>query len=175
MNVPLPLLYNRVMTGRPSLPYDELVFLESLDEESRYARFKALWENGWSLASIGLSLTPPRPKTTIHFWISRAPEQTQFRPLPVPPEITPAKNSPAPTRLRTISPMVPADLKPKLQQLAALAQRYRARCAPDSPQALANEELTTIARTLRSMGVPTVDIAEAAGVSYRAMAKRLSK
>ena len=163
------------MRYRTTLPHDELVFLASLDEESRYARFKALWQNGWSLASIGLSLTPVRPKTTIHFWISKAPEQTQFRPVPTPPEITPAKNAPAPTRLRAVSPTVPPDLRPKLKELAELAQRYRARCSPSSPQALANEELTTIARTLRSMGVPTVDIAEAAGVSYRAMAKRLSK
>jgi hypothetical protein len=32
-----------------------------------------------------------------------------------------------------------------------------------------------VAKTLRSMGVPTAAIAEAAGVSYRAMARRLSK
>lgn len=175
MNVPLSYLYNKIMTGRPSLPSDELAFLDSLDEESRYARFKALWENGWSLASIGFSLNPVRPKTTIHFWISRAPEQTQFRPIPIPPEITPAKNSPAPTRLRAVAPMVPPDLRPRIRELAELAQKYRARCSPDSAPAQANDELTTIAKTLRSMGVPTIEIAEAAGVSYRAMAKRLAK
>jgi len=163
------------MSRRPVLPQDELDFLASLDEPSYHARLKALWENGWSLSAIGLSLSPARPKTTIHFWIGRAPTQTQFRPLPVPPENTPAKNSPAPTRLRAVSPSVPHDLRPRLRELSDLAQRYRARCSPDSPQAQANEELTTIARTLRSMGVPTVDIAEAAGVSYRAMAKRLAK
>jgi hypothetical protein len=66
-------------------------------------------------------------------------------------------------------------MRPRLRELSAQAKRYRAKTAPDSPLALANDELTAIARTLRSMGVPTAAIAEAAGVSYRAMARRLSK
>ena len=66
-------------------------------------------------------------------------------------------------------------MRPRLKQLSDLAKRYRAKTAPSSPLAQANDELTSIAKTLRSMGVPTAAIAEAAGVSYRAMARRLSK
>lgn len=66
-------------------------------------------------------------------------------------------------------------MRPRLKQLSDLAKRYRAKTSPNSPLAVANDELTAIARTLRSMGVPTAAIAEAAGVSYRAMARRLSK
>lgn len=101
----------------------------------------------------------------------------QFRDIPAPPPKSlttsvPTKSAP---RLRSISPGVPPDMKPRLKELSALAQRYRAKTASDSPLALANDELTAVAKTLRSMGVPTAAIAEAAGVSYRAMARRLSK
>jgi hypothetical protein len=66
-------------------------------------------------------------------------------------------------------------MKPRLLELSTLARRYRARTVPDSPLAQANRDLTAMAIALRSMGVPTAAIAEAAGVSYRAMARRLSK
>jgi hypothetical protein len=66
-------------------------------------------------------------------------------------------------------------MRQRLQDLSKLAKRYRAKTSPDSPFSQANSELTAVANTLRSMGVPTADIAKAAGVSYRAMARRLSK
>jgi DNA invertase Pin-like site-specific DNA recombinase len=69
---------------------------------------------------------------------------------------------------------VPPHLRLKLRQLAVLAQRNRAKIRPDSPQALASKELTELARTLRRQGVPTTAIANAAGISYRAMHRRLT-
>jgi hypothetical protein len=159
------------------LPSDEVTFLESLPREKFESRLKALWEAGWSLSSLGDSLNPKRPKTTIHFWVRRAKIEEQPREVPLPKKkslvtATPTKKPP---RLRPVSPGVPADLKPRLRELSQLARRYRSRTPKESIFAKANEELTTIAITLRSMGVPTAAIAEAAGVTYRAMAKRLSK
>jgi hypothetical protein len=165
------------MNQRPRLPEDEVVFLTSLGQEDFESRLLALREAGWSLSQIGASLNPPKPKTTIHFWTSRATSKHQHReaPLPPPRSLTtsvPTKNAP---RLRTISPGVPADMKPRLRELSSKARRYRAKTPPGSPLSLANDELTSVAKTLRSMGVPTAAIAEAAEVSYRAMARRLSK
>lgn len=159
------------------LPPDEVTFLESLPRAAFESRLRALWQSGWSLNALGQSLRPPRPKTTIHFWVRRASEEKQFRTTPTPPKKslateTPTKKTP---RLRPVSPGVPQDMKPRLFELASLARRYRSKTPASSPFAQANEELTTIALTLRSMGVPTAAIAEASGVSYRAMAKRLSK
>ena len=51
---------------------------------------------------------------------------------------------------------------------------YRAKTPANSPTALANAELTRLAVSLRRQGVPTADIASAAGVSYRAMARRIT-
>jgi hypothetical protein len=165
------------MDPRTKLPDDEVTFIAALPRPEAESRLRALWENGWSLQVLGNSLVPPRPKTTIHFWVKRAEtvEQNRILPTPPPKSLTtsvPTKSAP---RLRTISPGVPADMRPRLRELSAQAKRYRAKTSPNSPLAQANEELTAVARTLRSMGVPTASIAEAAGVSYRAMARRLSK
>jgi hypothetical protein len=170
-------LYNIVMSERVYLPKDEVSFINSLQRPEVESRLRALWEAGWSLSLLGDSLAPPRPKTTVHFWVKRAASTEQKRPIPPPPPRSlttsvPTKNAP---RLRSISPGVPPEMKPRLQELATLARRYRARTSPDSPLAQANRDLTATAIALRSMGVPTAAIAEAAGVSYRAMARRLSR
>ena len=170
-------LYNKTMTEKTLLPPAEVSFINSLERPEAESRLRALWESGWSLSLLGESMNPPRPKTTIHFWVKRAASMEQKRPIPSPPPRSlttsvPTKNAP---RLRSVSPGVPPDMKPRLQELATLARRYRARTMPDSPLAQANRDLTAMAIALRSMGVPTAAIAEAAGVSYRAMARRLSK
>jgi hypothetical protein len=163
--------------SKTQLPQDEVTFIAALPRPEAESRLRSLWEAGWSLQILGNSLNPQRPKTTVHFWVKRAENREQQRTIPIPPPKSlttsvPTKSAP---RLRSISPGVPADMRPRLKQLSDLAKRYRAKTAPDSPLAQANDELTTVARTLRSMGVPTASIAEAAGVSYRAMARRLSK
>lgn len=160
-----------------NLPADEVAYLASLPREEMESRLRALWENGWSLASLGDSIQPQRPKTTIHFWVKRAVPTQQSRILPTPPPKSlttsvPVKSAP---RLRSISPGVPSDIRDRIRELSVLARRYRAKTSPNSPIALANDELTAIARTLSSMGVPTQAIADVAGVSYRAMARRITK
>jgi hypothetical protein len=159
------------------LPEDERAFLNSLSKDQRNKRLRALWETGWSLSVLGNSLLPKRGKTTIHFWIVDIEAGEQRRLIPEPPpkslsSLTPLTIS---AKVRSISPAVPPHLKPKIKELSKLSKRYRARTPENSPFAIANKELTDLARSLREKGVPTSIIAEAAGVSYRAMAKRLSK
>lgn len=170
-------LYNKMVSEKTLLSNDEVNFIQSLERPEAESRLRALWEAGWSLAILGESMDPPRPKTTIHFWVKRAENREQRRPIPSPPPRTLTTSVPTKTapRLRSVSPGVPPDMKPRLKELATLAKRYRARTLPDSPLAQANRDLTAMAIALRSMGVPTAEIAKAAGVSYRAMARRLSK
>jgi len=164
------------MKKKVRLPADEVRFLSSLEPELLHSRLRALWEAGWSLKIIADSLEPQRPKSTVHFWVQNATPQEQRRAIPpTPPKslttTAPLLNSP---RLRSISPSVPPELKAHLQELAVLANRYRAKTPPDSPFAKANQELTHVARMLYNRGVPAADIAEAAGITYRAIARRLS-
>jgi hypothetical protein len=162
---------------QPPLPQDECIFLNSLPDGKKKDRLRGLWEAGWSLSTLGEAVDPPRPKSTIHFWVRNAKVTTQRREIPKPAptsltSVAPTKFAP---RLRTISPGVPSDIKPKLKELSILAKRYRSKTSINSPYAQANTELTQIARSLRARGVPTAEIAKAAGVTYRAMAKRLSQ
>jgi hypothetical protein len=160
-----------------SLPQDEVRFLEALPLPDMHARLAFLHDQGWSLASLARSLTPSRPKTTVHYWIRNAPTSAeQRRPAPKPPTHTlmhalPTLNG---AKVRSISPKVPPDLRPHLRELAQASRRYRAKTPPGSPIAQANQELTRLAVQLHSHGVPTSDIAAAAGLTYRAVARRIS-
>jgi hypothetical protein len=138
---------------------------------------RALWEIGWSLQSIGSSLNPVRPKTTIHFWVKRATPEQQHRQVPAPPPRSLTTSVPTKTapRVRTISPGVPEHLKDELRDLSQQARLYRARTPAGHPVAIANDKLTIMVKTLYTLGVPAQALAEAAGVSYRAMARRISK
>jgi len=72
-----------------------------------------------------------------------------------------------------MSPKVPPDVRPRLRELSEMSRKYRARTPQGSPTAIANRELTKLAVELRESGVPTADIAQAAGVTYRAMSRRI--
>lgn len=170
-------LYNDEMAERAKLPSDEVDFLSRLEGAAFESRIRALWKSGWSLSEIGDSLSPKRTKTTIHFWVNKASDSEQIRIVPEPPPRSLTTSVPTKTapRLRPISPGVPEGMRSRLKELSELARLYRSRTPYTSPFAQANEELTAVAKTLKSMGVPTAAIAEAAGVSYRAMARRVSK
>jgi hypothetical protein len=150
------------------LPASEREFLAGLPRNHLSIRLRDLNKAGWSLHALANSLTPPRPRTTVHYWISNSH-------APTPASFPPAYPPPPPQRaIRAVAPTVPPHLRPRLRELARLAARNRAKIRPDAPQARASAELTEIAHLLRSQGVPTAQIAEAAGVSYRAMHRRLS-
>lgn len=150
------------------LPTSEREFLATLPRNHLAIRLRDLNKAGWSLHALANSLAPTRPRTTVHYWISNAhaPTPSHFPPTYPPP--------PAQRAVRAVSPTVPPHLRPRLRELAQLAARNRAKIRPDAPQARASAELTELARLLRSQGIPTAAIAQAAGISYRAMHRRLS-
>jgi len=150
------------------LPPPEREFLASLSRPLLAIRLRDLNKAGWSLHALANSLEPPRPKTTVHYWISNATAPT--------PTYFPSTYPPPPSQraMRPVSPSVPPHLRPRLKELAQLAQRNRAKIRPDAPQARASVELTELARLLNQKGIPTAAIAEAAGISYRAMHRRLT-
>lgn len=163
------------MKSDAELPTHEIEFLESLSPRLRSYRLSLLHNAGWSLSVLGRAIDTP--KTTVHFWVRNAVTEPSLtlRPIPTPlisiTSLVPVHKAP---RIRSISPKVPPDLMPKLRQLSEKSRRFRAKTPPSSATALANRELTQLAVNLRSQGVPTADIAQAAGVSYRAMARRIA-
>jgi hypothetical protein len=161
-----------------SLPGHEVTLLHSLSGKALHQRCALLFSQGWTLQTIGESLNPPRPRSTVHVWVNaqlpkidKTDPSSLTAPTPTYQERV-AQKAPRPKR---VSPGIPEDARRRIGELAPTARRYRARVAPLSQPALANGELSHICKTLYSSGVTIRELANAAGVTYRAMARRLGR
>jgi hypothetical protein len=176
------------------LPQSEREFLAVLKGDELKARVKALNVGGWSLGAIADAFTPPKQRSSVRVW---ATGNTQTRPdhppiplaspsssprsrsiLPAAEKTTPATS--APTRKRTRRAYDPAspiltDIKQKqILKLSPLARQYRARANPNGIYAKANVELTELCKDLYfKQNVSVRELSDAAGVTYRAMARRI--
>lgn len=171
------------------MPQAERELLAALAGHDLSARLRDLYDAGWSLSSLAEAVVPRRPRTTVHSWIMssrRSPRQRPSAPLkeaPSPPVPSPfAAASPAPGRPRRAfaSPRrvrvgIDATRREKIAELAPLARRHRPRTSPRNPARLANESLTRITRDLYGSGASIPELAEAAGVTYRAMHRRVKR
>jgi len=150
-----------------TLPEEETLLLRSLSQPDLHPRLKALNSVGWPISTLANALSPARPKATVHYWISRCHTSDRLD-IPLPHPLKREKAA------RPVRPTVSPEDAATLRSLSQLARRHRARQRPDAPQAIASRELTILAAQLNSTGVPTAAIAKAAGISYRAMHKRIT-
>ena len=151
------------------LPPHEVELLNTLQGEQLFERTAALYNAGWPLQAMGDALSPKHPRSTIRVWVQRAKGlNTIDAPIP-----TPKAASPLPKKIKSNSPGIPQDTLEIIQELAPLARRFRSRMATTAAQAVANDRLTGICITLYKNGVSIKELAEAAGVTYRAMYKRI--
>jgi hypothetical protein len=161
------------------LPSAESSYLNTLTDVDLLKRVAALFEKGWTLAAIGQAFTPPKGRSTVKSWVDRShqyshphPHLTLEKPVPSPKHKTDPKGY---QRLTPKSPGVPADITERLQELAPLAKGFRARMSSSTQEARANKEMDTIVQNLRVHDVSIADIARAAQVTHRAIAKRIEK
>jgi hypothetical protein len=178
------------------LPQSEREFLAVLKGDELKARVKALNVGGWSLGAIADAFTPPKQRSSIRVW---ATGNTQTRPDHPPiPLASPSSRSrssstilpaaekttlttPTPSThkraRRAYDPASPilTDIKQKqIQKLSPLARQYRARANPNGIYAKANVELTELCKDLYfKQNVSVRELSDAAGVTYRAMARRI--
>ena len=163
------------MSRRPArgqqLPPQEVELLNSLQGEQRIERVAALFNAGWSLQTIGDSLQPTHPRSTIRTWVQRAKGlNTIDAPIPTPKLKTPQSGY---EKKRPNSPGISPDAFETIRQLAPLARTFRSRMASTSAAAVANQRLTDLCKKLYTERVSIRELAEAAGVTYRAMYKRI--
>ena len=174
-------LYTCLMNTQLPLPQGEIDYLAALSEtnpKAFHSRLLALWEAGWSLSVLGNAVSPKRPRATIHYWVRKADKTAQIAAIPQPQftqSLPAALLGVVPAKTRTIAPTVTPEMSEKLRTLSLQARRYRSRTTQDNRFAVANREFTDLVKELRSQGVPAVDIAQAAGISYRAVARRAAK
>lgn len=156
-----------------SLPDKEVAFINSLSGTNLHKRSSALYHAGWTLASIGDALEPTRTRSTIKSWVDRYPNpdpRSLDVDIPIPRLRTPEGGY---QRLTPPSPGVPPTTSERLQQLAPQARLFRHRMPAGHPYAKANEEMNQIVLELRANDVSIADIARAAQVTHRAIARRL--
>lgn len=144
------------------LPQNEVETLLTLTGVQLKARCYNLYEAGWTLAAIGTPLNKAR--STIRSWVSSGPYPKQDTPQPEDRTYVPKK---------PVNPGIETADYQRIQHLAPIARRYRAKLADNHAATLANKELTDICVTLHNQGVPLQDLADAAGVTYRAMYRRV--
>ena len=168
----------RKAARRAELPESEVQALRALPVPERNARLRALYDTGWSLSSLAAAFDPPRPRTTIRVWINQtsAPLKDSIE-LPRPDSKSSDPSDAAPRR-RFSTPRrrrigLPADTVQEIKALAPLARRHRPRTSPGNRYRVANEDLTRLTRELYSSGASIPELAEAAGVTYRAMYRRV--
>ena len=187
---------------RAELPKDEVRFLRSLPRMDQRARVRDLYRAGWSLSSLAEAFDPPKARTSIRSWLTVLSPSPDL-PLPVPPSSPSSLTSsssasssstidtaesftstsptrpPAPTRdYRQVDPsssVISAEERARISELAPLARRYRAGTPRLGPLGVANDELTELVKKLYDRGAPVRELAEAASVTYRAMARRLGR
>jgi len=156
-----------------SLPTHEINFLNELEGYELFARARMLYAQGWTLRSIGEAFEPPRARSTVRYWINSpipiASAHTSLPTAPVPVLATASAAARIPRRHLT-----PTEYS-KIAELAPLARKYRATMNPGHQSARANRELTELCVRLHHTERVTIrDLADAASVSYRAMARRVS-
>jgi hypothetical protein len=155
------------------LPKNEVDLLRSLKRKELLTRVHLLYNKGWTLQAIGNAFDPPRRRSTVKAWVDKKDTIHPINvPIPDPTHKTPKNGY---QRITPVSPGVPDDVADVLKNLAPLARLYRARMPSTSRESQANEEMDRIVKDLRSNNVSIADIARAADVTHRAIARRLNK
>jgi hypothetical protein len=169
------------MERRPArkqpLPLKEAAYLNTLNQDDLMARAYELYNAGWTLQAIGDALIPPRPRSTVRSWLLRFQEpdlDALAHPAAIP---TPRYQTHADgyQKRRPVSPGIQPDERALIQRIAPIARRFRAKVSSNDSTRVANDQLTAICLRLYYSGVSVTELADAAGVTYRAMVKRLKK
>jgi len=153
------------------LPPKEVEYLNSLRPHELHQRAHDLYKLGWTLEAIGSALSPAKGRSTVRNWVSSTEKSTSRIVLDAP--------TPEPVRRESTqerkSPGLDEDTIKRLQYLAPRAKKYRAKMSSTSEPAVANTRLTRLCKEQYSKGVTIRELAEASGVTYRAMYKRVHK
>lgn len=156
---------------KQQLPEAEAKLLNDLFDDELYTRVNQLYSIGWTLQAIGDAFTPGRTRSTIRFWVNRR-HTPSFLDQELP---RPRYKARGYVSRRPKSPGIDSVTLRYIEELAPLARRYRAKMSPSSAEAKANSALTDVCVQLIDENVTVRELAEAASVTYRAMARRLGR
>lgn len=156
-----------------SLPQEEVELLRSLYRNDRNVRAHLLFKQGWTLQTIGDVFDPPVRRSTVKYWVDNA-KLPRILPVDVPnPHFKTPKGGYQ--RKKPLSPGITPEDQQRLAHLAPIAKTYRSGMASTSLQSISNDEFDRLIKELHDADVTTAEIARAANVTFRAIARRLDK
>lgn len=156
-----------------ALPDQEAEALRALNGTALYQYIANLYAAGWTLRSIGEVFEPPRSRSTIRSWIQKLGSSPTVTLTDV--EAPTLKTPEAYVPRKPASPGISHSDARLIDDLAPVARKYRAGMHPNHRASTANQDLTELVTRLHATGVGVQELATAAGVTYRAMARRLGK
>lgn len=165
---------NRRPARSQTLPEDEALLLRSLSRKDRNVRAAQLFNEGWTLQSIGNAFNPPIRRSTVKYWVETA---SKSKSIDVP--TTPAPNYKTPKggyqRKKPQSPGIDVPTQERLAYLAPMARQYRSGMPSGHSATVANVEYNELIHDLASQNVTPAEIAKAANVTFRSIARRLGR
>jgi hypothetical protein len=170
---------SRRAARQSSLPQSEVYLLKTLTSTKLKKRTAQLFHAGWTLQAIADAFTPPKSRSTIKNWADQYPTSEHssvdsdilIAPIPQPTYKTDPNGY---QRLTPVSPGVPPHTQEELREISKLSKLYRYRMPTTHAYATASKRFTEIILELRTANVSIADIARAAEVTHRAIAKRIS-
>lgn len=178
------------------LPESEREFLAVLKGDELKGRVKSLHKAGWTLQAISQAFTPPKQRSTLHSWTQSKAKPVLSPPLPLVSSssssskltLPTAENSDLNSDLSSAqkstrsyrmydneAPVLSKSVHNRIAKIAPVARRYRSKANPNGAYREANDELTSIVKEQYARGVSIRELCLAAGVTYRAMARRLGR
>ena len=182
------------------LPESEREFLAVLKGDELKGRVKSLHKAGWTLQAISQAFTPPKQRSTLHSWTQSKARPVLSPPLPLVSSSSSSSKSTLPTAEKSAStsdqnsdlnsdrsqtrsyrmydteaPVLSKSVHNRIAKIAPIARRYRSKANPNGAYKEANDELTSIVKEQYARGVSIRELCLAAGVTYRAMARRLGR
>jgi DNA-binding transcriptional MerR regulator len=154
----------------PQAQADRLKALYSSgDRPALKAYIGALRAQGWPLRAIGEPLDLPR--STIQYFEKSADQTADTSSIPLSPKAIETAGTKT-VRWRT---HIPAEQRPMLRELADKAKRVRSTTPQDSELRQASDRLDSLIQHYLDRMVPVTEIAEAMGVTHRAVNARIER
>jgi len=164
----------RIPARAQVLPKEEVALLNSLvKKQERNQRASELYSAGWTLQAIGDAFTPPARRSTVKYWVDTASQAHTTRKTVPSPSLENIKGRYV--RKTPVSPGISSADQGRLAELAPLARQYRSGMSSLSYPAVANDEYNELIKRLFSNYVTIAEISRAAGVTFRAIARRLGR
>jgi predicted GIY-YIG superfamily endonuclease len=169
----IPLFGLKERGTKQVLPDDEVEFLNSLDRGTFFARCAELYRAGWRTSTIARQAKVSPTVSNLNTGIKQSLHLSTGRPVPpMPDPLTPISDG-SRSDYRSRSYSITESESKELCSLAPIASKNRPNTPPSSRVGQANQRYIDLVNSLYSRGASVGEIADASGVTYKMVSKRV--